>query len=812
MASGEVSCGPRLAPSCEACGTSAPASCLGDCVRVNVTRAGGVSDVETCTALWTQSTGEPPFVGAASRRFDPAVHTLRLLEASPSGAAALNLLLVGSTSALGGRWHARCRRTDGSNKACAPDAPLSDWPAWWLRLKCTCAAAGGSGHEWLDSRITAPSAPPAAAHEPRANASGRAFRVALLRHPLAARQEVIEHPELCSHLPQPSRLRGVCAAPPRDARRGKLDEWVRLCCRNRMARALVSGLDFSPRAAAGVARCAEGECDAATLSALARRALLELDWFGTHEALAPSLSLLAATTGLGVSQAASDGAVGGIAEWIESLRPSAPPIVMALPRWARSQRAIGRENAADVRTYRLAVGILGLRLRRAGIDGAAVEPDVNGTRPDGVPRVGDGRIIFGGGLGRRASGFGGETPALVRPPVRFRRQVDSIVFVHIAKCGGTSFNQRLTTLQVGTRCVRRVADARGEEYRLLNGGQPSPIPMHNGHPLVEPRTWYCPRREGPIPPLRFSPARSRWDSRMQLSAPVLRAARGLQSQWLLSPETIGWCGGVHAPVRETEATLLWAASLSGTARGHAADGYRGGLHFVTMLREPVERFLSEFYETYNGWEVRFATPPRVLPRESCSARLPPRSELRNISLRGIDFVSKQRYDQLFEHWIRCPKNMAANRQARVMSYSSEQGFRARARAALCGWQVDERRGVAHRPAGGAALGREACDFEVARHSLLQFSFFGLLHRRCASERLFEAQFGVRFDRSAAARVHAGSGRGAHKVAKLRMSELGAASQRRVLALNSLDIKLFQEAERIFERRLRAYGIPLNATC
>jgi len=25
-----------------------------------------------------------------------------------------------------------------------------------------------------------------------------------------------------------------------------------------------------------------------------------------------------------------------------------------------------------------------------------------------------------------------------------------------------------------------------------------------------------------------------------------------------------------------------------------------GLHYVTMLREPLSRFLSEFYETYNG--------------------------------------------------------------------------------------------------------------------------------------------------------------------------------------------------------------------
>ena len=56
-------------------------------------------------------------------------------------------------------------------------------------------------------------------------------------------------------------------------------------------------------------------------------------------------------------------------------------------------------------------------------------------------------------------------------------------------------------------------------------------------------------------------------------------------------------------------------------------------------------------------------------------------------------------------------------------------------AALC-----DRALPAHDPAG-------LCQGRIARHTLLQFSYFGLLEERCLSEKLFEAQFGLRFSSS-----------------------------------------------------------------
>ena len=50
--------------------------------------------------------------------------------------------------------------------------------------------------------------------------------------------------------------------------------------------------------------------------------------------------------------------------------------------------------------------------------------------------------------------------------------------------------------------------------------------------------------------------------------------------------------------RGTELYVMLAAKF--TIRHPLAEG----LHYVTLLRDPISRFLSEFYETYDGWEVR----------------------------------------------------------------------------------------------------------------------------------------------------------------------------------------------------------------
>jgi len=211
-----------------------------------------------------------------------------------------------------------------------------------------------------------------------------------------------------------------------------------------------------------------------------------------------------------------------------------------------------------------------------------------------------------------------------------RVQVDTIIFLHIAKCGGTSFNKRLTSIEAQPPCSCR-ASASNE--------------THNGHALVAPASCYCPRAVAPS--VRFSPAVR------QLPRGINpRAWQFLQRQWLVSPETTGWLGGVHAPLRVLQLYVMLSAKMA------SRRSLASGLYYVTVLREPTRRFLSEFYETFDGWEAKYNTPPRVI--WPCSNSLP--SELKAIARAGIDNSTKEEYDRLFPYWIGCSRNMAANRQ------------------------------------------------------------------------------------------------------------------------------------------------------
>ena len=142
-------------------------------------------------------------------------------------------------------------------------------------------------------------------------------------------------------------------------------------------------------------------------------------------------------------------------------------------------------------------------------------------------------------------------------------------------------------------------------------------------------------------------------------------------------------------------------------------------------------------------------------------------------------------------------NMATNRQARALTYTVDANATARMRASLCDPALPP-----HDPAG-------LCQGRIARHTLLQFSYFGLLEERCLSEKLFEAQFGLRFTRSKGAYTH---GKGAHAVSKLSFENLTQAQQRQVRWLNRNDLWLYGEAQRVFYERLRLYGISRDATC
>uniref|UniRef100_A0A7S4BQ89 Uncharacterized protein n=1 Tax=Chrysotila carterae TaxID=13221 RepID=A0A7S4BQ89_CHRCT len=180
--------------------------------------------------------------------------------------------------------------------------------------------------------------------------------------------------------------------------------------------------------------------------------------------------------------------------------------------------------------------------------------------------------------------------------------------------------------------------------------------------------------------------------------------------------------------------------------------------------------------------------------------------LRRLSQRLAKWQAKKaQYDLLFDSWLNCPVNQAANRQTRALSFQPTLTMQRRSGARRCG----EKEEPSGSPlcADARAGEQEECAVRVAQSTLLQFTFFGLTEERCKSELLFEAQFGMRFGKALSAK----HGAGAHKV-KMRMEELSAQQQARIRKLNAGDAAVYEMAKAVFDHRLRQYGIRDDPRC
>ena len=714
------------------------------------------------------------------------------------------------------------------------------------------------------------------------NASTWTWPVVLLREPLESlANELIAHPELCSHVTTAVVANGGtrCSHAALTALSSSpvSQRFVRVmrCCSNPLSRGLIATLPAS----AATRHCISGGCDASTLYSLGRRALLRMPWFGATRAVWPSLLLLQRSLGIHPPQlsretfeaiqrpnwpsamgkallgdmADQEGSAAGKSRHATAL--AAADVTIASPLSASQVRAWKLASAADFDLYDFALGVLAFRLRTNHLPPLPPLPELALPRtlrstarfpaspltlpttlvqhtdvarePHGrerslpvrqntslgqvLARLHDLSQIKSSRVFDTARGAG-RRMAAVPMPLRWNRSTDTIVFVHIAKCGGTSFNHRLMTLDVGLPCTC------SPPWREMTPVRRSPrdttqLGVHNGHVVVKPHRCTCARhwrdRDAIHAPYTWSALAS-----SRLRPRQLLHWRFLQEQWLISPETTGWLGGVHAPVRVLQKYLMLASRL---AESHALAS---GIHYATLLREPTRRFLSEFYETYDGWEAHHGTPPRLVRGSECSVRLA--EPLRSRARRGIDNTSKALYDELFPHWLACPNNMAASRQTRALAFAAlaptgnaEKQLRATdgmLRGVVCGklsrGDIDE-----------------GCSLRLARRALYQFTFLGLNEWRCASEKLFEAQFGLRFRNSLLSTVELGHsrslagtssghalGEGAHRVDQLQFESLDLASQRRVRILNRDDLQLYAEAESLFYRRLTSYGISRNVRC
>lgn len=286
---------------------------------------------------------------------------------------------------------------------------------------------------------------------------------------------------------------------------------------------------------------------------------------------------------------------------------------------------------------------------------------------------------------------------------------DVMVFLHIQKTSGTVFGLHLLDIDINPPCRCSVAG-----YQTWVVEMPSSSALSS---LVHKCT--CPRT---------------------------RASNKQKEQWLFSRYTFGWPCGVHADL-----TLL-KKCLPSIYKGLYKQSV---FHFVTLLRHPVERFLSEYEHVLHG----------AMWKESRTI----------LSCKDKTFYLTECYSKYsnngsfsLEQFLDCPYNAAKNRQTLM----------------LADWNLIPCEDVV-----GLAV-KESILLESAIKSLLEMAYFALVERQSESKLLFEHTFSIHFKHPFKQRTRDRRGR------------YTAEQLNRVEAANELDMQLYKHANELFNERLQ----------
>nr|CAD7198228.1 unnamed protein product [Timema douglasi] len=223
--------------------------------------------------------------------------------------------------------------------------------------------------------------------------------------------------------------------------------------------------------------------------------------------------------------------------------------------------------------------------------------------------------------------------------------------------------------------------------------------------------------------------------------------------WLFSRYSTGWKCGLHADW--TELTSCVDSELD----KNEGDTVKRRYFYITLLREPISRYLSEFRHVQRGatwrnsrhWCGGHAASPQELP--PC---------YEGLSWEGVTL------DQFTD----CPHNLAANRQTRML-----------ADLALVG---------CYNRSYMPAAERDRVMLASAKRNLASMAFFGLTEYQKVSQYVFEETFNLRF--AVPFEQHNTTLSGA-TISVLRDSQMDI-----IRSLNSLDLELYAFARKLMNER------------
>ncbi|KAB0797529.1 hypothetical protein PPYR_08522 [Photinus pyralis] len=223
--------------------------------------------------------------------------------------------------------------------------------------------------------------------------------------------------------------------------------------------------------------------------------------------------------------------------------------------------------------------------------------------------------------------------------------------------------------------------------------------------------------------------------------------------WLFSRYTTGWKCGLHADW--TELTSCVDEKLD-EMEGHIA---RRRYFYITLLREPVARYLSEYRHVQRGATWKAA-------RHYCSGRSATSEELPQC------FDSETWEGVSLDEFMACEANLASNRQTRMLSDLE-----------LVGCYNSDYMPKAE---------RDRVMLASAKKNLASMSYFGLTEFQKISQYIFEETFNLRFaipfEQNNAT------------VSSSTITTLSSQQAARIAHLNALDLELYDFAKKLlFER-------------
>uniref|UniRef100_A0A1I7T798 Heparan-sulfate 6-O-sulfotransferase n=1 Tax=Caenorhabditis tropicalis TaxID=1561998 RepID=A0A1I7T798_9PELO len=225
--------------------------------------------------------------------------------------------------------------------------------------------------------------------------------------------------------------------------------------------------------------------------------------------------------------------------------------------------------------------------------------------------------------------------------------------------------------------------------------------------------------------------------------------------WLFSRYSTGWVCGLHADFTE----LVVNSCVQRVLDKQAGHKKRRNYFYTTFLRNPTDRFISEFRHVQRG--ATWISSKHVCNGKPASVNDLPTCFDPRIGWEGVSL----------EEFISCPYNLAFNRQTRMLSNLSLVG---------CYEHLKK-----------PSYEQDKIMMESAKENLRNMAFFGIKERMDDSQFYFENTFGMKFSRKMSV-----WGKSKSNDTVLTDSQLAY-----IQNVNKLDWELYEYAVQLFDERV-----------